>query len=338
MDRRFTLKTLLCGSTAFLGAFPGLASAQSTAWNDVVKAAEKEGVVSLYVSVAPAQVDAIIVGFEKAYPKIRLEAFRNSDSVISQKMRQELSINADGADLIFATKNNFFDELLSKSALVKPDIPALVGMPPSMYFEGIVPVVSKLPLLVAYNTNMVKTNPRNYEDFTRPEFDGALGVPVVDGSPITTAWWDFLRTTYPGYWERIAKLKPRVYASSVPLAQAVASGEVAATILASPGAVAALINRGAPVKMVAPDKVYGMDLMVGLMKASRRPNAARVLANYLFSNEGQTAINGGGLGIAIRPNIPGAMPAMSIIASDPRVETPEKLKKVVADWKTTFNR
>ncbi|HSW15937.1 MAG TPA: extracellular solute-binding protein [Ramlibacter sp.] len=336
MDRRDTLKTLLCGGAATLGAIP-LARA-ATAWDDVLKAAEKEGSASLYVSVAPAQVDAIIAGFGKAHPGIRLEAFRNSDSVINQKIRQELSINADGADVIFATKNNFFDELIAKGALVKPDLPALAATRDAAYHEGVVPVVSRLPLLVAYNTSLVKGSPRNYEDFIKPEFDGMLGIPVVDGSPITTGWWDFLRTKYPGYWDRLAKLKPRVYASSVPLAQAVASGEVAATILASPGAMASLITKGAPVKMVAPDQVYGMDLLVGVFKNSRRPNAARVLANYLFSDAGQTAINGGGLGLAIRPNIAGAMPPMAMTASDPRVETPEKLKKVVAEWKTTFNR
>lgn len=328
------LVAVLCMTGAPLWAQTKVAD--SAQWNEVVKAAEKEGSVALYVTVAPGQVDAVIAAFAKAYPKIRLEAFRNSDSVVNQKIRQEISVGADGADVIFATKNNFFDELLSKNALVKPSVPALGSIKDAKYYEGVVPIASRLPILLAYNTNLVKGNPHNYTDFLKPEYDGMLGIPVVDGSPVTTGWWDFLRTTDPGYWEKLAKLKPKVYASSVPLGQAVASGEVAVAVLATPGSVGSLINNGAPIKMVAPDKVYGMELLLGTFKNSKRPNAALVLTNFLLSDEGQAAINGGGLGISIRPNVPGAMPEMTMITSDPKTETPDKLKKVVADWKTIF--
>jgi hypothetical protein len=50
-------------------------------------------------------------------------------------------------------------------------------------------VVSRL-LLIVYNTSIVKDGPKQYEDFLAPESNGMSGLPIVDGSPITTAYWD----------------------------------------------------------------------------------------------------------------------------------------------------
>lgn len=316
-----------------LGSMPASAIDQ-TRWKAVVDAANKEGKAVLYVSVAPAQVEAVIAAFSAAYPAIKLEVFQSRDSVINQRLQQEIGMGRVGADVIFSTKNNFYDELRKGNGLILPDVPSFAAANLKTYQDAV--IISQLPLLIAYNTTLVKGEPRNYEDFLRPEFKGRLGIPVVDGSPVTTAWWDFLRQTQPGYWEKLAALQPRSYASSVPLSQAVASGEISVAILASPGSISALINKGAPLKMVSPDQVYGMDLLLGVLRNSPNPNAALVLADFLLSKTGQTAINAGGLGISILPGVPGALPAMSMVISDPNVETTERLKKVVDDWKKIF--
>ncbi|MDN5926974.1 MAG: extracellular solute-binding protein [Hyphomicrobiales bacterium] len=322
----------------FVGFCTGTASAVDAAsWEKTLEAAKLEGSVSLYVSVAPAQVDAVIAGFNTAYPGIKLEVFRNADSVINQKIQQELSLHAIGADVIFSTKNNFYTELKNEGALVLPQVPAFAEAGSKSYLD-VAPIVSRLPLLVAYNTDIVKSSPRNYEDFLAPEFNGMLGIPVVDGSPITTAWWEFLRVNHPGYWEKLAAFKPKVYASSVPLSQALASGEVSAAILASPGSVSALINKGAAIKMVAPDRVFGMDLLVSVFKDAKHPNAALVLADFLLSKAGQEAINSGGLGVSIMPDIPGALPPIAMVTADPGKQTAEKMKGVIADWRNVFGK
>ncbi len=303
-------------------------------WKEVVAAANKEGKAVLYVSVAPAQVEAVITAFSAAYPAIKLEVFQSRDSVINQRLKQEIGMGRVGADVIFSTKNNFYDELKRENGLILPKVPSFEAANLKTYQDAV--IISQLPLLIAYNATLVKDEPRNYEDFLGPEFKGRLGIPVVDGSPVTTAWWDFLRKTHPGYWEKLAALQPRIYASSVPLSQAVASGEISVAILASPGSISALINKGAPLKMVSPDQVYGMDLLLGVLRNSPNPNAALVLADFLLSKAGQTAINAGGLGISILPDVPGALPAMSMVISDPNVDTTDRLKTVVDDWKKIF--
>jgi iron(III) transport system substrate-binding protein len=319
------------------GSVPSFAQA---AWQDTAAAADKEGVVVFYSSLVPATLEPLIAAFGKKYPNIKVQNVRNIEGVLIPKVEQEESVGAEGADLVSVNILDFYDEQAAKGQLVAPTGPEASKYTGDSLHKGIAPIVSGFPMGFAYNSEAVKDVPRTYEDFLRPEFKGALGIITANASPAVTFWYDWLRKTIPGYWEALAAQEPKFYPSTIPMTQAVASGEIKATIFANPGGVRILADNGAPVKFALPSipEVYGSIYALGILKNAKHPNAAQVFADYLLSVEGQTFLNGNGMGISRILGVPGSLSGAKIFSYYGQGYTSERIKGVAAEWDHVFRQ
>jgi iron(III) transport system substrate-binding protein len=325
---------LVAGAAACL---PALAVAQSAGnWDAVMAAARKEGRVLLYSGAVPAVTDRMKRDFERAVPGIVMEVHREASGPMLAKLEAERSTNADGADLVITTEVLWLDNKQKEGVLRAPVGPSAQSWPAAYMRGPAVPVLSVEPLMIAYNTNSIKTPITGYQDFLKPEFKGRFATTTL-ASLTVIAWYDWLdKAMGADFTAKLAAQQPKHYVGTITSTQATAAGEVVATIYSNPGAAVPLIEKGAPIKMVFTKPGFGFRYGGGLLAWSKRPNAAQVLMNYMMSPQGQTAWVGPGGIASPLPNIPNSADASAIQAFEPSAYPPEVQKAVTEKWNRLF--
>jgi iron(III) transport system substrate-binding protein len=289
------------------------------AWAKVVAAAKKEGKVVYYAGMAPAPLERLMAGFKKAYPDITVESSIQSSGEQLTRVQQERAAKVEGADIWSTVDQNlpFFVSLAKENALLKPSGPAMKEWPAKALFEGAVPNIGIEPRVLAWNTSLVKNGPKTWLDVLNPEFRGKVG--TIDSSATAyIAFYDFieLATKTPDYLEKLRAQNPKLYASAIPLGQAVVSGEVAVSVFNVPSILSGLIARGAPVAFSVPVPNLGTYYVAAAFGWGKHPNAALVLMDYLMSRDGQTAWHGTGDSASQLPDIKGAVLAEGMVPAD----------------------
>jgi iron(III) transport system substrate-binding protein len=316
---------LLAGST-------GLASAQATAWKDIVAAAQKEGRVVVFSAQGPSVMERIKADFEKTYPGIKLEQTRMSSGPMMSKLDQERATGADGGDVTVTTEVIWLEDRLKDGTLKAPVGPSVASWPAAYMIKGTIPVLALEPFGIAYNTNLVKTPITGYKDLLKPEFNGKVGMIDLVATSLF-AFYDWLeKKEGADYLTKLAAQKPKIYGSNPIGAQMVASGELPVVSFMSATMVLPLVAKGAPVKLVYPDSAFGIQYAGGIVAWSKRPNAAQVYMDYLMSRAGQTAWNGLGEAASPLPNIPGSGDVRAIVPYDPARFNNEMMKNYRVRW------
>jgi iron(III) transport system substrate-binding protein len=290
-----------CGSST-----SGTASVGSSAFDQTVAAANSEGNVTLYTPVQQPLVDAWTCGFEKAYPKINLSVFRASPGQVDAK----LAAGNSGADVLVLSLDGTpstlarYDAQGKLATLAGPnfrdkDMRAAMESPDRFWVYATV-------FGWAWNTQLLPNGIHSWKDFLSHDLaNGKVAVwdPSV-ASTIPGFYADQVAASGdPNYLKDLAAQKPAIYPPSEAMEDAVASGEVAATIFAS-NRVLTLKAQGAPVDFAVPPHgaaVAALD--AGVLKTAPHPAAAQVLANWLASEDGQKAVLI--VGTPARSDVPG---------------------------------
>ena len=186
----------------------------------------------------------------------------------------------------------------------------------------------------AWNTQAFKGTISGVPDFTSSAFSGKIGVPDPRVSTSFMDWYLWAE----GKWgkailTKLAAQSPKIYTSTLPMTQAVASGEILGAPVAA-GTALTLKAAGAPDRLQGVARTTGMRRTSGcILKQAPHPAAAQLLANYIESPEGQATR----LGDRRRhyPNIP------NTFYSTPRVQhlndfTKAKVDAFNALWVSLF--
>jgi iron(III) transport system substrate-binding protein len=274
-----------CGSST-----SGTASSGSSASDQTVAAANSEGSVTLFTSVQQPLVDAWTCGFEKAYPKIRLSVFRAGPGQIDAK----LAAGNAGADVVVdnldapTTTLAAYDAQGKLATLTGPnfkdkDFKAAMESPDRFWVYATV-------FGWAWNTQLLPHGIHSWKDFLSPNLaNGKIAVwdPSVAATIPRFYAGEVAASGDPNYLKDLAAQKPGIYPTSEAMENAVASGEVAATMIAS-SRVLTLKAQGAPVDFAVPPQGAAVAaLEAGALKAAPHPAAAQVLANWLASETAQ---------------------------------------------------
>ena len=313
--------------------------AQASNWDALVGAARKEGRVVYYTNSVQATNDRVKADFERLHPGIRLEVSRIAGPPLLAKLEQERQTGADGADVFNTIEIQWIQESAKKGYFVAPKGPAAKGWPQAFMVAGSAPVLAIEPHVLVYNANLVKTPVSSFADLAKPEFKGRLGLSEHLNSPGVVAWFDFVeKVGGPGFLERLAAQRPRMYVGGVTAVQAAASGELAIVGFSGMVTPVALVAQGAPLKIVLPKPTMGFRYGSGIVAWAKRPNAAQLLMNYLLSERGQTAINGKGESASPLDRIPGALDRATIQPYDPAIYTPDVMKAKTSRIDRLFKR
>ncbi len=313
-------------------------AATDASWPAVVDAARKEGSVMLYTQVVPPVIERIKADFVKAYPGIALEYVRLPGLGVLTKIEQERRGDVDGGDIVIIAEIPWLEERTKDGTLRKPLGPSTLSWPAKFLVRDAVPVLGIEPLVMAYNTNLVKTPVTGYQDLLRPEFKGRLGTTEVQSLP-TLAWYEWLeRTQGSDFLAKFAAQSPRIYTGAVPNAQAAASGEIALAVFSVATVVVPLIEKGAPIKLIIPKPALGLRWAGGIVAGSKRPNASQVLMDFLMSPRGQAAWHSRGDSASPLPNIPGSPDINSIDAFDPSIYNANSISDYKRKMEGIFKR
>jgi iron(III) transport system substrate-binding protein len=97
------------------------------------------------------------------------------------------------------------------------------------------------------------------------------------------------------YLRGIAANQPRLEQSNTTIAQLLGAGEFSAAVGIYADAPHALMQQGAPLKVIGPDPVFVQLQLVGLGVQAPNPNAARLFITWLLSDEGQADLDAVGV-------------------------------------------
>jgi len=313
-----------------------LGPAGDGAWEEVIEAAKQEGSITYFTGQATDNLQELASRFESVYG-IDVEIVRDTDANLQTKLAAEADTGRHTADLIATASRPWVDEKLAEDYFVPVTGPAF-GAPEFdrekfLRDDDRIFVSSAAVLTYGWNTSRVPDGIDGYEDLLDPALaDGKIGVMLPVSSAVVD-FYDYLEETVsPDYVERLAAQKPRTYPGAQAMAQALTSGELAATVYTLP--LTAEKEAGAPVESGMPSPVFGAPFLTGVPATAPHPNAAQLFANFLVTKAGQEAV--ASRAGAVLPDIPTAATSADGIWVSGRVVTADETEAFRAEFTDMF--
>jgi iron(III) transport system substrate-binding protein len=256
-----------------------------------IEAAKKEGKVSYYTSTPVNAANEIAKRFEAKYG-IKVELFRSGGEATLQRFQTEVSAGKVMADVLTITDPSAFRQLAKKN-LLEPFKPA--------NWEK-VPDVAKDPeaLWVAQRLNLANISfrkdkvqaadvPKKWSDLLDPKFKGKLVHPDPNYTATAAMAVGYLSKTYGwDYYEKLAKNDVMIVQGAAQVETALTSGERLIAAEASDSYTWRDRVKGQPVEAVFPeDGVFLIPAPSAVIKGGPNPNAAKLLAEFMLSDEVQ---------------------------------------------------
>jgi len=281
-----TRRTVLAGAAALaLPAFARPAFAQAVD----VAAAKREGRVTLYTSAPIAAAQKVANAFQSKYG-ITVELFRSGGTQVLRRFQMEQQAGHAGCDVLVSSDPAAMIDFARKSLFVpfKPDgfdkVPPSLNDPDGMY------VAQRVSLISVYGrTDLIPDMPKTWDDLLDPRFKGKLVMTnpsftslqlVVVATISKLRGWDF--------YEKLNKNDVMVVPGNEQALNMVKTGErpIAA------GADSQYANEarmaGHKIENVFPtDGTFAVPATTAVVKGSKNPNAAKLLAEYTLSLEAE---------------------------------------------------
>ena len=283
-----------------------------TEWDQTVRAAEKEGQVTVSIGGYGAIVDSGV--FQKTYPKIKIVSLTGAGTDLTARISAERRAGKYLVDVYNGGGNSLY-QILYTGKMLQPIKPALI-LPEvtdaTKWWEGKQKYVDKEGQYIlvyegnvaagagaAYNTQLLDPREfKTYWDFLNPKLKGKIlstDVRKVRGSGIP---WQFLYyhpDLGPKFLRRLfGEMDVTMIADLRQAIDWLGSGKFTLCLPVQGGTVFKAKNQGLPVDQFDPYHFKeGVNLSsafgsLALMNRAPHPNAAKVFVNWLLSREGQT--------------------------------------------------
>lgn len=291
---------LTLSNTAHAQAKP-LSAALQAELDALIKAAKAEGEVTFYSSATENVAKRVGDAFTAKYGvKVGFTRFPGAQAVL--RYSSEAEAGTFNADLMFIAGSavQFGQDGIKKGwidSIHSANLPVVrSGEFPARFVTGPTAIIQIAPWYIAYNTDKLKGAdiPRDWPDVLKPHLKGQILLPDPRSSDSYLDLWALLIDKYgEGFMAQLRAQGPRWYPSGVPAVQALGAGEGAVEFPAVPAQIQATQAKGAPLGMATVDTTVGVEMQVLLTSRNkaRRPNAARLLANYSMTPEGNTVFN-----------------------------------------------
>jgi iron(III) transport system substrate-binding protein len=307
-------------------------------WDSVVAAANKEGSVLLYSSQNPVRLDALKAAFTKKYPKIKMEYIRGTDAELDPKIEVENRTGKGSADVHMVTDpswiKNAADSGKFSSDIVGPAFDDKAFDRSKNVLKDKFFLTSAAVFAMGWNTKDAPDGLTTPQDVLDPKYKGKIGITNPQGIAAYVDFYKFYEKNFgPDFLEKLAAQKPRIYPSALGIAQALTSGEIAVAPGVQP--LVAEVKAGAPVDWKLPDPAWGTPWFTHVLKVAPHPNAAQVLADFMITPEGQSALNAGYASVYGKTD--GAVAdASDVKLPDAKELTPEKIAAYQQQWEKLF--
>lgn len=279
-------KILRYTATFGLAAIAFGTQAQSLA--ELAISAEKKPAITWYESSPVEQGDKVIAAFNKKYPNIKVRQTRlvggNELAVRTVQEIQARGYTGDvltgGADHLWTLNQRSYLESVNWA-----ELGIAKGLAPNPFMLSTTASV----YVVSWNTRKVSDAeaPSTWEQVQDPKWTNRMGSWVRAAAFAQLASTQGQEATLKQL-QRFIALKPMLFKSTFPLAQAVGSGEVDVGIGFYHSTLPPM-KAGAPIKMRALDVVPMHIIYSGISKNARNPEGAKVFVSWLATDEGALA-------------------------------------------------
>lgn len=320
-------RTLLQMSAA-LAAGTLLPAARAASDPKIIEAAKKEGSVSLYSSASTGPSNALAEAFRKKYD-INVSVYRAGSADVATRVKAEESAGRTQADALIIEEpalSLLAPFLANYDSPERKAIDAAYRLPNSTLIRM---YMSQL----GWNTNVVKPGaaPGDWKDLLDPKWKGRFGSLDPHVTATTLAWQVMVERLYgPSFLPAFGANKPKLYASTNAMSQAIVSGEIDLGITNSFGVIQ-MADTGAPIAGVIPKNTVLFGGNIAVFAKAPRPNAARLFCDFACSAEGQTIVNVAGATIPTHPDAKAPKAGSLAQFSKTNVFTQPDYKKIIAD-------
>jgi iron(III) transport system substrate-binding protein len=291
MKRTSVLPVLLVVATVLLVLPASCGRPEST----TAQQAERQQVM-LYGSLKDSQLAAIREGFMEKYPNITMDYYTAGTGNVMTKLATEQQAGGIAADLIWVGDPTHYEQFKQQGLLLEYDSPAAAAIPDEFKDPDRHYISARLIMLgFVYNTAMLTREqaPKRWEDLLRPEFNDyvAMTDPTTSGTTMFTVAGLVQNPRYG--WDYLRKLKAnntKLERGSTGVVNSVASGEYMVSV--GVDYIAREIQaQGAPIAFIYPDTdIPLIQSPIAIIRNTRNPEAAKLLYDYIISEEGQKVL------------------------------------------------
>jgi len=261
----------------------------------LIEAAEAEGQLIWYQTAEERIGQRVADAFSEKY-NIDVSFNRLNSSQMEQRFSAEMEAGAPAADVIIPLHAAFFQHAMAEGWLVPladadiPDFPAAHLPEAAVLDDDGTVVISITQYGFGYNSELVSEDeaPTTWEDLLDPRWDGHILMSDPTISTVYTDLYYLVEQEYGiDYLEQLGAEQPLIFQGAAPMGEALAAGE---GHLAIPLPVEYMANlrdqNGAPLAWTMPDVWIGAPSVIGVVNEAEHPNAARLFAHWLMSEEG----------------------------------------------------
>ena len=253
--------------------------------------AKKDGQTVLYTSLNLEDSQPLVDAFSARYPGIKVEVNRQGSATLVTKILTERRVSKrDNADLVL-TGADSLDLMLMETPTIfqkytSPERPPEErGLYSGVYFTI---------LIAAYNSRAVTGAdiPRRYTDLLRDRWKGKAAVNLNNFGWIYAMLDFFGQDKGMDFLRKFAALNPRPgRGTTLMVQQWLGGGEVEIALPLNHDGIKRFADKGLAVDWARlEDPLYADLHTVGILGMAPRPNAARLLVDFILSKEGQTVM------------------------------------------------
>lgn len=269
-------------------------AASPRAWKALVAQAQKEGSVTLYSSQDPGGLGRMADAFKAKYG-ISVTWSRQIDSISALQINAEASTHNAKADVwviaslpyvLGALKNGWTVPAVGPDLFAKGYDRKIFAGP------GKAVIVGTAVQGIGWNTSYFPQGIKDYPDLLNARLAGGkIGVVSPSGPSLVDSYLMLEQHYGAGFLAKLGAQKPKIYPSTLPQQQALASGEIAASALVG-AQVLDLKAQGAPVDFAIPKGgAWNAPWWAMALKQAPHPAAAQLLIDFMATRAGQQALN-----------------------------------------------
>lgn len=272
---------------------PSPTAPQLTSEQQLVEAAKKEGEVVFwsFSFVAP---EGLVKAFQEKYPFVKWKYWdAGSNPEIVARVTEETKISRYSVDVIHLTSIDF--QALATQGLLKeydwPNTKNWIHQPSNNLWRNTTASL-RSPI---YNTEAVAAAeaPKSWDDLKNTKWRGkSANTNSARNFPLQTAylWGDGVKLDWEkseSFWTEVVRnTRPRMMSGFTGPTELLAAGEFSLFLIGSLSTYTSFVMRGAPVRLANVGKTTGSPHGLTIMKNAPHPNAARLLVDFMTSEEG----------------------------------------------------
>ncbi len=258
-------------------------------------AAKTEGSVTWWTAhYEQSAAEKMAAAFKAKYPGIEVILLRQTANVLNTRLLSDLKAGTTDCDIFCSTDEGHYPPLIAKNALAQytpPDLDLLPSQfqnlnPDHYYHLGAIGFV-----VINYRTDKISTPPASWKDFATSAWKDKTTTGHPGYSGYVGQWVTAMLRTYGDTWlNDLKNTNPKVNRSVNDTVTDIKSGERQLGAGPDNYSLASKAN-GVPIDIKFPeDGAVIVPGPVGILQASRHPNAARLFTNFMYSKEYSTAL------------------------------------------------